>query len=492
MQNYNKKPKRQNVSLQNLFNDLKLVVESSFIEDNRCKIQVRSRRKTAICPHCGKRSHSCHSHYTRTLYDLPILNYQTKIIFHARRFRCNNPNCSAKTFSESPCDEIQRYQRNTLRLRQKLISIAASFSSLQAEKLVKQYEQKISDTTILRYLHQVQVPVREEIQKVGVDDWALRRCALYGTIIIDLETGRFVGLLNGREKDPLLEWLNKHPLVNMVSRDRASAFSAAVEEASPFITQIADRFHLVKNMSDCLVKILQGMQLDYQRVIRKMRLDDYLEQQPNSPPGDDLDLYRDRVYYEFFVNRKTLTQVHQLLQEQGMSFYLRDFCDKYRHLRAWRNKVKIVDNPQVPAAILPLYPPPALAKLVEQHIRGKSISECAERIINKLTQCQWFSELYNAVKGFFLFIRERNLSRLKEWIEQHIKSSLSELRTLARGLARDVEAVNNALKYEFSNGIVEGYVNKLKALKRTMYGRASIKLLEIKMYLNEKHCTKFE
>ena len=194
MQSYNKKSKRQNVSLQNLFNDLKLVVESSFIEDNRCLIQVRSRRETAVCPHCGKRSHSCHSHYTRTLYDLPILNYQTKIIFHARRFRCNNPNCSAKTFSESPCDEIQRYQRNTLRLRQKLVSIAASVSSLQAEKLVKQYEQKISDTTILRYLHQVQVPVREEIQKVGVDDWALRRCVLYGTIIIDLETGRFVGL----------------------------------------------------------------------------------------------------------------------------------------------------------------------------------------------------------------------------------------------------------------------------------------------------------
>lgn len=492
MQNYNKKSKRQNVSLQNLFNDLKLVVESSLIDGNRCTIQVRSRRKTAVCPHCGKRSHSCHSHYTRTLYDLPILNYQTLILLHARRFRCNNPNCSAKTFSENPCDEIQRYKRNTLRLRQKLISIAAGVSSLQAEKLVKQYEQKISDTTILRYLHQVQVPMREEIQKVGVDDWALRRCVLYGTIIIDLETGGFVGLLNGREKEPLLKWFNEHPLVNMVSRDRASAFAAAVEEASPFITQIADRFHLVKNMSDCLVKILQGMQLDYQRVIRKMRLDDYREQHPNSPPGDDIDLYRDCVYYEFFVNRKTLTQIHHLLQEQGMSFSLRDFCDKYRHLKSWRNKVRIVDNPKVPPAILPLYSPPMLAKLVEQHIRGKSISECAERIINKLTQYQWFSELYNAVKGFFLFIRERDLSVLKEWIEQYVKSSLGDLRILARGLARDVDAVTNALKYEFSNGIVEGYVNKLKALKRTMYGRASIKLLEIKMYLTEKNCTKFE
>ena len=176
MQKYNKKSKQANVSLQNLFKNLKLVVESSFFEGNSCKIQVHSRRKTAVCPHCGKRSHSCHSHYTRTLYDLPILHYQTLIILHARRFRCNNPNCSAKTFSENPCDEIQRYKRNTLRLRQKLISIAAGVSSLQAEKLVERYEQKISDTTILRYLHQVQVPVREEIQKVGIDDWALRRC----------------------------------------------------------------------------------------------------------------------------------------------------------------------------------------------------------------------------------------------------------------------------------------------------------------------------
>lgn len=492
MQKYNKKSKQPNVSLQNLFNNLKLVVESSFFEGNSCKIQVRSRRKTAVCPHCGKRSHSCHSHYTRTLYDLPILNYQTLIILHARRFRCNNPNCSAKTFSENPCDEIQRYKRNTLRLRQKLISISAGVSSLQAEKLVERYEQKISDTTILRYLHQVQVPVREEIQKIGIDDWALRKCVLYGTIIIDLETSCFVGLLNGREKEPLLEWLDEHPLVNMVSRDRASAFSAAVEEAGPFITQIADRFHLVKNMSDCLVKILQGMQLDYQRVIRKMRLNDYLEQHPNSPLRDDIDLYRDHVLYEFFVNRKPLAQIHQLLQKQGMSFSLRDFCDKYRHLRGWKNKVRIVDNPKVPPAILPLYSPPVLAKLIEQHIRGKSISECAERIINELTQRQWFSDLYNAVKGFFLFIRERNLSALKEWTEQHLYSSLSDLRTLARGLARDMDAVNNALKYEFSNGIVEGYVNKLKALKRTMYGRASIKLLEIKMYLTEKHCTKFE
>ena len=102
-------------------------------------------------------------------------------------------------------------------------------SFFQAEKLFEQYEQKISDTTILRYLHQVQVPVREEIQKVGVDDWALRRCMLYGTIIIDLETSCFVGLLNGREKEPLLEWLHEYPLVHMVSRDRALAFSAAVE-----------------------------------------------------------------------------------------------------------------------------------------------------------------------------------------------------------------------------------------------------------------------
>ena len=492
MQNYNKKSERPNFSLQNLFNDLKLVVKSSLIEDNRCKIHVHSRRKTAICPHCKKRSHSVHSHYIRTLHDLPILNYQTVIVLHARRFRCCNPNCSAKTFAESPCDEIKRYKRNTQRLMQKFVSIAASVSTLEAEKIFSQYDQKISDTTILRYLHQVQVPKCEDIHKVGVDDWAYRKGILYGTIIIDLETGRFVGLLDGREKEPLLEWLKEHLLVNTVSRDRATAFSAAVEEASPFIMQIADRFHLVKNMSDCLVKTLQDMHFDYQRVIREMRMNDYKKLHPNKTDPEELDLYYDRVYYDYFVNKLNLTQICKQLQQEGMRFTQKEFCGKYRYLKQLRNKVRLKIGVKPPAPVLPMYTPIVLAILVERHIHGKAITECAQRLIEKLIKYKWFKELYNATKGFFAFIRERDSAILGDWIKQYLHSSLSGLRTLAKGLEMDIDAVSNALKHNFSNGIVEGYVNKLKALKRTMYGRASVKLLEIKMYLTEKHCTKFE
>ena len=121
--------------------------------------------------------------------------------------------------------------------------------------------------------------------------------------------------------------------------------------------------------------------------------------------------------------------------------------------------------------------------LIEQHIRGKEGALSTQRIISELMQQQWFEHLYNGTKGFIEWMSNRDIAGLTCWITEYIHSPLEKLKTLARGLKHDFDAVKNALTYDYSNGLVEGYVNKLKALKRTMYGRASISLLEKKMFL---------
>ena len=121
--------------------------------------------------------------------------------------------------------------------------------------------------------------------------------------------------------------------------------------------------------------------------------------------------------------------------------------------------------------------------LIEQHIRGKKGSLSARRIISELMKQQWFEHLYNGAKGFIEWMNNRNIEGLTNWITEYIQSPFEKLKTLARGLKHDFNAVKNALSYNYSNGLVEGYVNKLKALKRTMYGRASVDLLEKKMFL---------
>ena len=77
------------------------------------------------------------------------------------------------------------------------------------------------------------------------------------------------------------------------------------------------------------------------------------------------------------------------------------------------------------------------------------------------------------------------LKKLMEWIEKYRKSSLHRIKTFVHGLTMDLDAVKNTVRYPISNGIVEGHVNKLKAIKRVMYGRAGLSLLCVKMYLAE-------
>jgi transposase len=78
-------------------------------------------------------------------------------------------------------------------------------------------------------------------------------------------------------------------------------------------------------------------------------------------------------------------------------------------------------------------------------------------------------------------IRERRAERVDDWISQTIESRIPELKSFADSLKQDQQAVVAALTYEWSNGRVEGQVNRLKLIKRTMYGRAKPDLLKARM-----------
>lgn len=93
---------------------------------------------------------------------------------------------------------------------------------------------------------------------LGVDDFAFRKGNSYGTILIDLEKRKPVDLLPDREGKTLENWLLAHPGIAIVSRDRSSVYAHAISNACPEAIQVADRWHLLKNLSENSVKALDA------------------------------------------------------------------------------------------------------------------------------------------------------------------------------------------------------------------------------------------
>jgi hypothetical protein len=93
------------------------------------------------------------------------------------------------------------------------------------------------------------LPVGESPQcGAGMDDWSWQQGRSYGTILVDLERREAVDVLGERSAEATARWLEQHPEVEIVSRDRCGLYAQGVRRGAPQARQVADRFHLLQNL----------------------------------------------------------------------------------------------------------------------------------------------------------------------------------------------------------------------------------------------------
>ena len=226
--------------------------------DERLTVQVSSAVRRAECPRCSRHSRQVHGRYHRRLNDQPCFGRPVTVLIELRRFKCPNANCSQRTFSERLDALAAPGQRRTRRLNQALQSIGYALGGSAAARLTTRLGMNISHDTVLRVLRHGgchEQPVTPPVV-IGIDDWAITRGHRYGTIIVDLERRRPIEVLGGREATIVADWLGKHPTVKMVARDRAGAYSDAVQSANSSAQQIADRWHLLANLREAVERLL--------------------------------------------------------------------------------------------------------------------------------------------------------------------------------------------------------------------------------------------
>lgn len=231
-------------------------------------ITLHSTSSTACCPCCGTISTSVQSRYSRKLHDLPSSGRPVHLLVHVRRFFCKKGTCAQKIFAERLKDLCHPHAQRTKQLQEALGQLGLVVGGQAGADVGRELGLSGSRDTILRLLRQRELPKVVPARVVGVDEWAWKRGRRYGTLLCDLERGIAIDLLPDRSVERVSAWFRQYPSIEVVSRDRSPEFAAAASQGAPQAVQVADRWHIGKNLAEALKTLLARCRAEQTKAMR--------------------------------------------------------------------------------------------------------------------------------------------------------------------------------------------------------------------------------
>ena len=520
-------------------------------------IVASCRADSACCPRCGQESARVQGGYARMVADGAAGGRPVLIVLQVRRFRCRNPACPAVTFAEQASGLSERYRRRSVPLTAMLAGFGLELAGRAAARLAGTLGIAVHPATVLRLVAAAPEPqVTAAPEVLGVDDFALAKGQVYGTVLVDMRTGDVVDLLPDREAATLEAWLTAHPGAGIICRDRAGNYAEGARAGAPDAIQVADRWHLWHNLAEYAGKTVaahRGCLKDQPGVTDGDAAPDTAgtpEQEPPGqagsvqvPPDGFLDacgrerrlVARTRERHAEIrrrvdageslsaisratgLDRKTVQRfaragsADELLGKatsreskldkftpylhQRWNEGITDAAALHAELRAqgWTGSEQTVRRyvrPFRQASLAAPGPAPAVPKtrqitrwLLTRPDHLQPDEQAQLQAIR--ARCPHIDALAGHVTAFAEMMTARTGSRdLEAWLAAVEADDQAGLRSLAAGIRNDQQAVTNGLTLHWNSGMVEGTVNKIKMIKRQMYGRAGFDLLRKRVILH--------
>lgn len=359
---------------------------------------------------------------------------------------------------------------------------------------------------------------------MGIDDFSSKKREIFNTIFVDNDKNKKVEVINSREKDDVVEKLKLFKKVKTVTRDFSQTYKNAISEALPKAKQIVDRFHILKNLTDDLneyikrniketikmidVKgkavideaiilnrrqrnkkesakkkweLIQEVQKLYKEgynkstIAKKVKISRqtvyiYLEQrQPlERSTNSILDPYIPMIK-KLILKGKKVFEIYNEIKANGYQGKTSLFTSRLRGIRQEaRTNIKYIKRSKIKKLLF----------YDIEEIKDKNLKNDLKEYLETNKE---LNELLNMIRKFKEIMFSKKPRKLSKWIKEAKKINVKELTNFITLIESDIEAVKNAIKYDYSNGLTEGFNNKTKVIKRIMYGRCSFDLLRLKI-----------
>ena len=496
-------------------------VESAVCDGVTTILTVRSVAGTSRCPDCGAISDRVHSRYLRRPADLPMAGRPVRLVVVARRVRCGAASCERGIFAERfAANTLAPRARRTARLDCLVHHLGLALGGRPAASFARRLMLPVSNDTLLRVVRRRGTPPPPP-RVVGIDDWAWKRNQRYGTIICDLERRGAIRLLPDREPATAQAWLVGQPQIGIVARDRGGGYALAAAKALPHAEQVADRWHLMENASNAFLDAVRKSMRQIRAAIGTATID------------PDLLTAAERIQYEGYLRREETNaaifaqagsgaSIKEIVRNTGHSRGLvrnvlrgrrsdvfrtregslkphlpwldaqwmtgcRNGAELWRQAKAngFRGSLRVfaewaTRRRAEKADAESLRRVPSARTIARLLTTGRETLSKSETVTVAAIESgvPMLVEARVVIAAFHAMIRKKAEPELDTWIER-AKAGL--VASFANGVVNDRAAVRAAIMSAWSNGQTEGQITKLKLVKRQMYGRAKLDLLEARL-----------